>query len=175
MRMNTSWFRARTNQALSAGFLKSIPVFKGTRGMTSEERKLIFASSLGAVFESHDFYLYGSLAAIISRLSFSKIRSARRIELASRARPAEGPAASKVGRVIPAGHVSSGETTGKAGGVIARPERSAFIFAQVVRHGGFSVASRATGEPMWSGPFIDRTFMALPLVARRTARWRSRC
>jgi hypothetical protein len=107
MRMNTSWFRARTNQALSAGFLKSIPVFKGTRGMTSEERKLIFASSLGAVFESHDFYLYGSLTAIISRLSFPKIRSSRRIELASRARPAEAPAASKVGRAIPAGHVQT--------------------------------------------------------------------
>jgi hypothetical protein len=174
MRMNTSWFRARTNQALSASFLKSIPVFKGTRGMTSEERKLIFASSLGAVFESHDFYLYGSLAAIISRLSFPKIRSARRIELAARARPAEGPAASKVGRVIPAGHVSSAETTGKAGGVITRPERSDY-FAPMVRQGGFSAASRATGEPTWSGPFIDRTFMALPLVARRTARWRSRC
>ena len=32
--------------------------------MTKEERKVIFASSLGTVFEWYDFYLYGSLAAI---------------------------------------------------------------------------------------------------------------
>ena len=34
------------------------------RGITPEERKVIFASSLGTVFEWYDFYLYGSLAAI---------------------------------------------------------------------------------------------------------------
>jgi MFS family permease len=39
--------------------------------MTSEERKLIFASSLGTVFEWYDFYLYGSLAAIIARQFFA--------------------------------------------------------------------------------------------------------
>jgi hypothetical protein len=33
--------------------------------MTREEKKVIFASSLGTVFEWYDFYLYGSLAAII--------------------------------------------------------------------------------------------------------------
>jgi len=33
--------------------------------MTREERKVIVASSLGTVFEWYDFYLYGSLAAII--------------------------------------------------------------------------------------------------------------
>jgi hypothetical protein len=33
--------------------------------MTKEERKVILASSLGTVFEWYDFYLYGSLAAII--------------------------------------------------------------------------------------------------------------
>ena len=32
------------------------------RGMTREEKKVIFASSLGTVFEWYDFYLYGSLA-----------------------------------------------------------------------------------------------------------------
>ena len=35
------------------------------RPMTREERKVIVASSLGTVFEWYDFYLYGSLAAII--------------------------------------------------------------------------------------------------------------
>ncbi len=39
--------------------------------MTSEERKVIFASSLGTVFEWYDFYLYGSLAAIIAKQFFS--------------------------------------------------------------------------------------------------------
>jgi MFS family permease len=39
--------------------------------MTREERKVIFASSLGTVFEWYDFYLYGSLAAIIAKQFFS--------------------------------------------------------------------------------------------------------
>jgi MFS family permease len=44
-----------------------------TGGMTREERKVIFASSLGTVFEWYDFYLYGSLAAIISKQFFSGV------------------------------------------------------------------------------------------------------
>ncbi|MCK9285193.1 MAG: MFS transporter [Rhodocyclaceae bacterium] len=43
------------------------------RGITREERKVIFASSLGTVFEWYDFYLYGSLAAIISKHFFSGV------------------------------------------------------------------------------------------------------
>ena len=39
--------------------------------MTGEERKVIFASSLGTVFEWYDFYLYGSLAVIIAKQFFS--------------------------------------------------------------------------------------------------------
>ena len=41
------------------------------RPMTPEEKKVIFASSLGTVFEWYDFYLYGSLAAIIAKQFFS--------------------------------------------------------------------------------------------------------
>jgi len=41
------------------------------RPMTQEEKKVIFASSLGTVFEWYDFYLYGSLAAIIAKQFFS--------------------------------------------------------------------------------------------------------
>ena len=41
------------------------------RPMTAEEKKVIFASSLGTVFEWYDFYLYGSLAAIIAKQFFS--------------------------------------------------------------------------------------------------------
>jgi MFS family permease len=42
-------------------------------GITREEKKVIFASSLGTVFEWYDFYLYGSLAAIISKQFFSGV------------------------------------------------------------------------------------------------------
>ncbi len=43
----------------------------GYSPMTREEKKVIFASSLGTVFEWYDFYLYGSLAAIIAKQFFS--------------------------------------------------------------------------------------------------------
>lgn len=42
-------------------------------GVTKEERKVIFASSLGTVFEWYDFYLYGSLAAIIAKHFFAGV------------------------------------------------------------------------------------------------------
>lgn len=42
-----------------------------TAGITAEERKVIFASSLGTVFEWYDFYLYGSLASIIAKQFFA--------------------------------------------------------------------------------------------------------
>ena len=42
-----------------------------SQGITAEERKVIFASSLGTVFEWYDFYLYGSLAAIIAKQFFA--------------------------------------------------------------------------------------------------------
>jgi len=41
--------------------------------MTKDERRVIFASSLGTVFEWYDFYLYGSLAAIIAGHFFSGV------------------------------------------------------------------------------------------------------
>ncbi|WP_447750410.1 MFS transporter [Pseudomonas nicosulfuronedens] len=43
------------------------------KGITKEERKVIFASSLGTVFEWYDFYLYGSLAAIIAKHFFAGV------------------------------------------------------------------------------------------------------
>src|SRR5499426_4368590 len=39
-------------------------------GMTSEERRVIFASSLGTVFEWYDFYLYAVLAPFFASLFF---------------------------------------------------------------------------------------------------------
>jgi len=44
-----------------------------TGGISRQERTVIFASSLGTVFEWYDFYLYGSLAAIISKQFFSGV------------------------------------------------------------------------------------------------------
>lgn len=41
------------------------------RPMSAEEKKVILASSLGTIFEWYDFYLYGSLAAIIGAQFFS--------------------------------------------------------------------------------------------------------
>jgi MFS family permease len=41
------------------------------RPMTSEEKKVIFASSLGTVFEWYDFYLYGALSAVIAKQFFA--------------------------------------------------------------------------------------------------------
>ena len=48
------------------------------QGMTREEKKVIFASSLGTVFEWYDFYLYGSLAAFIGATFFSQYPEATR-------------------------------------------------------------------------------------------------
>jgi MFS family permease len=41
--------------------------------MEQTHRRVIFASSLGTVFEWYDFYLYGSLAAIISKKFFAGV------------------------------------------------------------------------------------------------------
>ncbi|WP_273819568.1 MULTISPECIES: MFS transporter [Pseudomonas] len=38
-----------------------------------EERRIIFASSLGTVFEWYDFFLYGALAAVISKQFFAGV------------------------------------------------------------------------------------------------------
>jgi len=53
-----------TADTRSVGSNKSSP-------MTREEKKVIFASSLGTVFEWYDFYLYGSLASIIAKQFFA--------------------------------------------------------------------------------------------------------
>jgi MFS family permease len=54
--------------------VQSIPLTDAAiRPMTGEERKVIFASSLGTVFEWYDFYLAGSLAANISATFFSGV------------------------------------------------------------------------------------------------------
>src|SRR5438045_5735149 len=54
--------------ALTAGGIR-------TGGMTAEERKVIFASSLGTVFEWYDFYIYGALGAFLAPYFFSNVRA----------------------------------------------------------------------------------------------------
>jgi MFS family permease len=44
-----------------------------SRGMTAEERKVIFASSLGTVFEWYDFYIYGTLGSFLAKYFFSNV------------------------------------------------------------------------------------------------------
>lgn len=50
------------------------PLERKGRGssMTASQRKILTASSLGTVFEWYDFFLYGSLAAIIAKQFFAK-------------------------------------------------------------------------------------------------------
>ena len=48
------------------------------RPMSGEQKKVIFASSLGTVFEWYDFYLYGTLAVIIGNQFFSALDPASR-------------------------------------------------------------------------------------------------
>jgi len=49
-----------------------------SRPMTAEEKKVIVASSAGTIFEWYDFYLYGSLAAIIGAQFFTAFPEATR-------------------------------------------------------------------------------------------------
>lgn len=50
--------------------MASVPA---SSSLTQGHKKVIFASSLGTVFEWYDFYLYGSLAAIIAKQFFSAL------------------------------------------------------------------------------------------------------
>ncbi|MBP9049066.1 MAG: MFS transporter [Tabrizicola sp.] len=56
----------------------STNVRERSRPMTGEEKKVILASSAGTIFEWYDFYLYGSLAAIIGAQFFTPFPEATR-------------------------------------------------------------------------------------------------
>jgi MFS family permease len=49
------------------------PHLPAESGIDKAHRRVIFASSLGTVFEWYDFYLYGSLAAIMTKQFFSGV------------------------------------------------------------------------------------------------------
>jgi MFS family permease len=57
---------------MSVSAAQSGGVVPSVRPMTSDEKKIILASSLGTVFEWYDFYLYGSLAVIIGAKFFGQ-------------------------------------------------------------------------------------------------------
>lgn len=44
-----------------------------SRSITAEERKVLVGSSLGTIFEWYDFFLFGSLAAVIGQQFFTKV------------------------------------------------------------------------------------------------------
>jgi len=56
----------------------TVPGSVRSRPMTAEEKKVIVASSAGTIFEWYDFYLYGSLAAIIGAQFFTAFPEATR-------------------------------------------------------------------------------------------------
>lgn len=60
--------------------MANVTTTAGTKAapMTREEKKVIFASSLGTVFEWYDFYLYGSLATYIGATYFTQYPEATR-------------------------------------------------------------------------------------------------
>ncbi len=54
--------------------MSSVTTARGKSGaMTSEQRMVIFASSLGTVFEWYDFYIYGTLGAFLAKYFFSNV------------------------------------------------------------------------------------------------------
>ena len=60
----------------------SAPAARGATAappMTAEEKKVVFASSLGTVFEWYDFYLFGAMAAIIAKNFFSGLDESTRM------------------------------------------------------------------------------------------------
>jgi len=57
---------------MSASAARPGAVTSANRPMSSDEKKIILASSLGTVFEWYDFYLYGSLAVIIGAKFFGQ-------------------------------------------------------------------------------------------------------
>jgi len=59
----------QTHQSGRTGMANSSTQSGGA--LTTGHKRVIFASSLGTVFEWYDFYLYGSLAAIIAKQFFS--------------------------------------------------------------------------------------------------------
>jgi hypothetical protein len=72
------------------------------RPMSKDERMVIFASSLGTVFEWYDFYLFGVMAAIIAANFFTALDPATRDIFTARLRGRVRGAALRRHRLRPA-------------------------------------------------------------------------
>ena len=79
-------------------------------GMTSEERMVIFASSLGTVFEWYDFYIYGTLGADSGEAQFFSRRSAT---AASSSRCSRSPPVSRFARSARCSSADLGDLIGR--------------------------------------------------------------
>jgi hypothetical protein len=64
-------FAATSRPVIVPGAQKGTDVAEQQKGIDAAHRRVIFASSLGTVFEWYDFYLYGSLVTIITKKFFS--------------------------------------------------------------------------------------------------------
>src|SRR5690242_12585999 len=54
--------------------MSSVTAARGqSAAMSSEQKKVIFASSLGTVFEWYDFYIYGTLGAYLAKYFFANV------------------------------------------------------------------------------------------------------
>jgi MFS family permease len=62
-----------SERSIAVAASPDVAVSQNTASLSRDHKKVIFASSLGTVFEWYDFYLYGSLAAIISKQFFSGV------------------------------------------------------------------------------------------------------
>src|SRR5882757_5691196 len=69
-----NWFRRACSILLEDRSMANVTAVGGPKAspMTSEQKKVIFASSLGTVFEWYDFYLYGSLVTYIGATFFTQ-------------------------------------------------------------------------------------------------------
>src|SRR6202042_3574535 len=73
-RVRTSaWQRSRERLGETTSMTTMAINTPQTGGMTSEQRLVIFASSLGTVFEWYDFYIYGTLGAFLAKYFFSNV------------------------------------------------------------------------------------------------------
>src|SRR3954449_1071781 len=68
--------RPRNTQPATIGAMQMTATTASTYregAMTSEQRMVIFASSLGTVFEWYDFYIYGTLGVFLAKYFFSNV------------------------------------------------------------------------------------------------------
>ena len=69
IRFTGQWFEPR-EEAMAEARARGVMQEESIKSIGTEEKKVIFASSLGTVFEWYDFYLYAVLAPFFAALFF---------------------------------------------------------------------------------------------------------